>query len=257
MNKYIRLVIVLLLLVTSCKSKKSVTESDVATFSTRKVISNHMSADFNKKTLNARITAKYRDPKSSASFSVRLRMEKDKTIWLSATKFGIPVAKAKITPERVSYYEKLNRTYFDGDFALISKFLGTDLNYEKLQNLLLGQAILDLKKGKYNSDFKNSSYEVLPKKSNELYEILFVMNPENFKLKSQQVKSRAEEQLLAVSYPNYTEIEGQTIPKKIAIRAIDKKNVTTINMEYKTVVLDEELTFPFSIPQGYKELKIE
>lgn len=257
MNRYIRLIIVLLLLVTSCKSKKSAVEGDVATISTKKVISNHVDADFKGNTLNAKITAKYKDRKSSASFSVKLRMEKDKTIWLSATKFGIPVAKAKITPERVSYYEKLNRTYFDGDFALISKFLGTDLDYEKLQNLLLGQAILDLKKGRFNSDYKNESYQLLPKRSNDLYEILFVMNPENFKLKSQQVKSRAEEQLLSVSYPNYTEVDGETIPKKIAIRAIDKKNITTINMEYKSVVLDQELSFPFSIPQGYKELKIE
>lgn len=257
MNRYIRFGIVLMLLVTSCKSKKNVAEGDIASISTRKVINNHIEADFDRKTLNARITAKYKDPKSSASFSVKLRMEKDKTIWLSATKFGIPVAKAKITPERVSYYEKLNRTYFDGDFALVSKFLGTDLNYEKLQNLLLGQAILDLKKGKFSSDYKNESYEVLPKKSNDLYEILFVMNPENFKLKSQQVKSRAAQQMLAVSYPNYTEVDGETIPKKIAIRAVDKTNVTTINMEYKSVVLDEELTFPFTIPQGYKELKIE
>lgn len=257
MNKYIQFGIVLMLLVTSCKSTKEAAGGDVSNFSTRKLINSHVSADFGSTTLNAKITAKYKDAKSSASFSVKLRMEKDKTIWLSATKFGIPVAKAKITPTRVSYYEKLNRTYFDGDFALISKFLGTEFDYGKLQNLLLGQAILDLKKGKYSSDYKNESYELLPKRSNELYEILFVMNPENFKLKSQQVKSRSDEQLLAVSYPNYTVVDGETIPKKIAIRAIDKKAITTINMEYKSVVLDEELRFPFKIPQGYKELKIE
>lgn len=257
MNRYIRLVVVLMLLVTSCKSKKHIAEGDVLTFSTRKVINNHENANFNRKTLNARITARYQNPKSSASFSVKLRMETDKTIWLSATKFGIPVAKAKITPERVSYYEKLSRTYFDGDFELISKFLGTTLDYEKLQNLLLGQAILDLKKGKFSSDYKNRSYELLPKKSDGLFEILFVMYSENFKLKSQQVKSHAEEQLLAVTYPSYSDVEGERIPKKIAIRAIDKKNITTINMEYKSVVLDEELTFPFTIPQGYTELKLK
>lgn len=257
MNKYIRLSIVLLLLVTSCKSTKTSTDGTSAAMSTRKVINNHINADFKSKTLNAKITAKYRDEKSSASFSVKLRMEKDKTIWLSATKFGIPVAKAKITPTRVSYYEKLNRTYFDGDFTLISNLLGTDLDYEKLQNLLLGQAILDLKKEKFNSDFKNEVYELNPKKSNGLYELLFVLDPQNFKLKSQQIKSRADEQLLAVSYLDYATVDGEIIPKKIAIRAIDKKAITTINMEYKSVVLDQDLTFPFSIPQGYKELKIK
>ena len=41
------------------------------------------------------------------------------------------MAKALITPTKVSYYEKINNTYFEGDFSLLSNWLGTDLDFQK------------------------------------------------------------------------------------------------------------------------------
>ena len=127
--KHIYKILILLLVVSSCKSKREVTDANaIKNISTKKIINNHYSNNFNKKTIYARLNAKYRDKKTSATVSIKLRLEKDKTIWMSATKFGLPIAKVKITPKRVMYYEKLQRTYFDGDFSLLSKWLGTDLD---------------------------------------------------------------------------------------------------------------------------------
>jgi hypothetical protein len=76
------------------------------------------------------------------------------------------------------YYEKLQRTYFDGDFSLLSKWLGAELDYEKVQNILLGQAVLNLKKGKYNSEIANNLYQLKPKKDVDLFGILFINHPD-------------------------------------------------------------------------------
>jgi hypothetical protein len=48
------------------------------------------------------------------------------------------MAKASITPTSVSYYG----TYFEGDFSALSQWLGTDLDYNKIQNMLLGEALI-------------------------------------------------------------------------------------------------------------------
>lgn len=258
MKLFSKIVLLILLIFTSCKSNKNVVDANnVNAISTKKIISNHYNSDFSHKTINAKINAKYRDNKTSVSFSIKLRLEKDKTIWMSATKLGFPVAKVKITPSRVTYYEKLQRTYFDGDFSLLSKWLGTELDYEKVQNILLGQAVLNLRKGKYDSRIDNNLYEIKPKKDNDLFGILFFMNPENFKLNKQEIRNQEKEQLLTVSYPNYQVIKGDQFPENIHIRAIDHKKLTTINMEYRTVEFNEKLTFPFSIPSGYKEISLK
>jgi len=257
MKKISKIVLIFLLIFTSCKSNKNTVDTSINSISTKKIINSHYNADFNQKTVNAKINAKYKNEKTSVSFSIKLRLEKDKTIWMSATKFGIPVAKVKITPSRVVYYEKMQRTYFDGDFSLLSKWLGTELDYEKVQNILLGQAVLNLKKGKYNSEIANNLYQLKPKKDIDLFGILFFMNPENFKLNRQEIRNQEKQQLLSVSYPNYSKIKGEQFPKNIDIRAIDHKKITTINIEYRTVEFNENLTFPFSIPNGYKEISLK
>lgn len=258
MRNYLRIAILFSLVVTSCKSNKNVVDTDnIAVMSSNKIISNHYTNNFNQQTIYAKLSAKYSGKRSAMNFSIKLRLEKDKTIWMSATKFGIPVAKIKITPDRVSYYEKLQKVYFDGDFSLLSKWLGTDLDYEKVQNILLGQAVINLKKGKYVSSVDNNLYQLTPKKNNDLFGILFFMNPENFKLNKQEIRNQEKQQIFSVSYPNYKEIKGEQFPKNINIRAIDDKNLTTIKIEYRSVEFNEELTFPFSIPNGYKEIRLK
>ena len=253
-----KILILILLVITSCKTNKNITESsNITTISTKKIINNHYNNNFHQQTVYAKMNAKYSDKKTSASVNIKLRLEKDKTIWMSATKLGIPLAKVKITPNRVLYYEKLQRTYFDGDFSLLSKWLGTELDYEKVQNILLGQAVLNLKKGKYNSEISQNSYQLSPKKDHELFGILFFMNPDNFKLNKQEIRHPEKQQLLSVSYPKYNEIKGEQFPKNINIRATDNKNLTTINLEYRSVEFNRELTFPFSIPKGYKEISLK
>jgi hypothetical protein len=253
-----KILLLLFLGFTSCKSSKKITETiKVEEVSTKKLISNHYEHVFNKQTLEARLNAKYNDKNTSATIVVKLRLEKDKTIWMSATKMSIPIAKLKITPNRVSYYEKLNKTYFDGDFSLLTKWLGTELDYEKVQNILLGQAILNLRKGKYDSKITDNMYELIPKKNEDLFDILFFLNPENFKLEKQEINNQKKKQMLQVSYPNYTNIEGEEMPQNIDITAKDIKKTTTINIEYKSVEFNKELTYPFEIPSGYKQISLK
>ncbi len=258
MKHFSKILILILLVVTSCKTTKNTTGiNNVDILSTNKIISNHYTNNFHQQTVSANLKTKYKDNKTSATVSIKLRLEKDKTIWMSATKFGIPLAKVKITPNRVLYYEKLQRTYFDGDFSLLSKWLGTELDYEKVQNILLGQAVLNLKKGRYNSVINENSYQLSPKKDNELFGILFFMNPYTFKVNKQEIRHPEKQQLLSVSYPNYSEIKGEQFPKNINIRAIENMNLTTINIEYHSVEFNNVLTFPFSIPNGYKEISLK
>jgi hypothetical protein len=41
---------------------------------------------------------------------------------------------------------KNKRNLFEGDFSALSQWLGTDLDYNKIQNLLVGEALDDLRR---------------------------------------------------------------------------------------------------------------
>ena len=178
MIKIAKYLLLILLVATSCKSKKAVIKTDdITSLTSKKIIKNHVQNEFNQQTLAAKLKTNYKDNKTNVSLTIKLRLEKDKTIWMSATKLSIPVAKIMITPDGVKFYEKIKRTYFEGDFSYLSKLLGAELDFDKFQNLLLGQAILDLKEQKYEASLNGNSHQLKPKKGNINFDILFWVNP--------------------------------------------------------------------------------
>ncbi|GGX31934.1 DUF4292 domain-containing protein [Aquimarina muelleri] len=257
MNKIWYLLCFSLIVFNSCKGTKAVNESRIKKLNAEKVIVNHYNRSFNFKTLNARIKVKYHSDKQSFSPYASLRIEKDKAIWLSVKMLGITLAKALITPEKVSYYEKIENTYFEGDFKLLSKWLGTDLDYDKLQQLLLGQSLFNLREDKYEVTIEDRVYQLQPKKELELFERLFLLRPDTFKMVSQQLNQPIENRRLNINYASYQIVGNQDFPKQIYIEALQGKEKTTIEIDYKTVDYNTKIGFPFTIPSGYKQVTVQ
>lgn len=243
---------VLFVLVVSCGTKKIVGDGTASEkMSAKNVIRQHYLNQLDFKTLAGKLKINYSDGNSEQSLSVSLRMEKDKAIWISAP-FGI--VKAYITPERVSFYNKLNNEYFDGDFSYLSNLLGTELDFEKVQNLLLGQALFDLRGESYNALVSEENYELKPKTPGTLFKTLFQIEPKNFKMASQQLSQPLRKRLLVVNYKNYQKINKWILPNEIYIVAIEKDKRNTIDIEYRNIEFDEAVRFPYKIPDGYDEI---
>lgn len=245
----------LLVVIASCKSTKIITSGEVdANLSSKAVIKSHYASALNFKTISGKLKIDYEDKNASQGLSVSLRMEKDKAIWISAT---LGVVKAYITPNRVSFYNRLDNTYFDGDFSYLSKLLGTELDFEKVQSLLLGEAILDLRKDKYDVSISNENYELKPKKALDLFKILFQIEPKHFKIGSQQISQPEKGRLLNIAYKNYQEIDQKIIPNEITISATMNGNQSLIGLEYKNIEFNRNLKFPYDIPKGFQEIILE
>ncbi len=247
--------LLIILLVFSCKTAKTVSSDGEITsdFSAKQLIKKNAKSVANFKTLTARVKADYSRKDKSKGTTISLRMEKDKTIWMS--KLGI--IKMIITPNRVALYNKLDNTYFDGDFELLSDFVGTDLDFNKVQNILLGEALFNLKKDDYVASTHENSYLLKPKTPNALFEIFYLLNPSHFKMDSQQFTQHQEQRHLQIDYKNYQEVDKQTLPQNIKIIALESFDETIIDLEYKSVALNEKIRFPFRIPSGYKEIEIK
>ena len=243
-----------LLLFIGCKSSRTVTYSgEVANLSTKNIIKNHYRNALNFKTIRGKLKVRFDDGKKEESFKLSLRMKKAEAIWLSAT---LSLVKVYITPKKVSFYNKLDNTYFEGDFSLISKFLGTELDFEKVQNLLLGNALFDLKNERFDSEILGKTYALKPKRDFELFKRLFLLDAYHFKMKQQRLEQSTENRLLTIDYPEYQEITGQVFPKNVEIKAEEVNKTINIQVEYKNITFNEDVRFPFKIPSGYKEIKI-
>ncbi|WP_246284965.1 DUF4292 domain-containing protein [Winogradskyella wichelsiae] len=243
-------------LVMSCSGTKSVIASGVASdkLSAKQVIKQHEKSDADFKTMNAKVAIDLIEGKKEQGHTFNLRMEKDKVIWLSAS-FGM--ARMMITPDKVKFYNKLDGEYFDGDYKLLSDVVGIDLDFNKVQNILLGQSIYDLEQEAHQVSVNGNSYALSPKDQNVLIELFYLINPSHFKMDSLQMYQQSEKRMLQVDYASYQEVDKQIIPENIKIIAVDNDDEVIITMAFKSVSLDDEVRFPFNIPAGYKEIVIK
>ncbi|MEW4922424.1 DUF4292 domain-containing protein [Algibacter sp. 2305UL17-15] len=242
------------LALTGCKSSKTISEGDKNfRLSAKQLIKENARKSPDFKTLQSKLKITYSEGEKRHSHTVSYRMQKDEVLWMSAT-FG--VIRAKITPKTVAFYNKLDNTYFEGDFEYFSKLLGTDLNFERVQNIILGEALFNLKDESYKVSVHEGSYLLQPKNQRTLFEIFFLLNPSHYKVKSQQLSQITEQRHLQIDYLTHQEVDTQVLPEHIKVIAVEGTDEMIAELEFKSVSLNEDLRFPFKIPSGFKKIEL-
>ena len=252
--------LILVLVFASCKTKKTVTEQSVSKEvvvenRAKEIIEKHYENKIDFQTVSIRSVADYEDQKQAISIGADIRIKKDEVIWINLKFFGIPMAKALITPTRVSYYEKTNNTYFDGNYSILTKMIGTDLDFQKVQNLLLGRPIDDLTKEVFIAEIVANLFQLKSKKQADI-EKLFRFETANYLLKEQFINQISKNRNVLVTYPSFTNQDNIFLPTGVTIIA-NQQNQVKINVEYKKITFNESLSFPYSIPDGYSQIKID
>lgn len=244
---------VLLCLSLSCNSARSIIANGKvdAKLTSKQLIRESTKRKAQFKTLQAKVKLDIVEGLKTSGYTLNLRMETDKTIWLNAT---LGLARAMITPDRVQFYDKINNQYFDGDYTLLSNLLGVELNFDKVQRLLLGESIFDLKDDTYVISNNEASYILEPKNQRALLELFLLFNPSHFKMDSQQLMQPSKQRFLQIDYTEYQKIENDILPQHIKIIAVEENEELKVLMEYKSVSINQEVRFPFKIPSGYKEI---
>ena len=112
-----------------CKAAKVVQSNETLDpkMSVKQIVKKYNKSQSEFTTLQGRLKVEYVQGERSETHTLTLRMGYDHTIWVNAF---LNMVRLKITPDRVRFYNKLDKTYFDGDYALISELLGTDLRFE-------------------------------------------------------------------------------------------------------------------------------
>lgn len=256
MKKY--LVFLTLILLIGCKTKQTAANvtDNISDASAKKIIDKHYTNTLDFSTLYIKANAKYSDQKQNQNVTADIRIKKDEQILVSIRFLGITMAKALITPTTVSYYEKIKGTYYEGDFTSLSKWLGTDLNFEKVQNLLVGEALDNLKEGKYKESVVDQLYRLDDQKQSNLKQSYF-FDADKFLLQKEQITQTSENVMIQVAYSDHKTFDQGVLPSRVEINTIQAKGKTDISLNYNSISFNEELSFPYSIPDGYKKVIIK
>ncbi len=254
MKKYLFLLFAVLFLV-SCGGVKTTT-STAESMAAKKVFNAHQNSSPNFETLVTRLQLTHRTEEREQRITVSMRMKKDEIIWIRAAILGFTVAKAYITPEKVIYYETIGQTYFEGDYSLLSSWLGIEVDFEKTQNILLGQALFDLNSSEYTSEVAQNKYKIQPKNQAANFIHSLFLYPGSFRVAATSIEQPQYNRVVFVSYGDYQQVENQFFPSKISVVTNDEGKQTNIVLDYRNIDLNVSVGFPFEVPSGYERIEL-
>ena len=127
----------------SCKvQEKNNVKLKIKTRSPNFLVKKLKSNEFQFETISAKAAVSVIDSADKKkSFKTHIRIRKDSVIWMSITSFSIEAARVTITKDSVKFINRLNKEYFIGDFSYINRVFGTDLDYQMMEALLIGNSL--------------------------------------------------------------------------------------------------------------------
>lgn len=246
-------VIGLLFFIVSCGSNTMKNTAEISNISKSSLYKEYQNQAFQNSSFNTvKIDAKllYKSDKSSQKAGLKLRIAKGEKIWMSGDFLGISVAKLLIEKDSVFYYNKYDKTYFKGSFDFIKQIIGVDVSYQTLEQLLLGDLIIQNKKFKnYELEIKDNAYFLTDEKD-YLYTKKASIYPLIFKTKYQSIQSNITKSLFQAFYNNHQEIEQFLFPKVIEFHGDNHQKHTLISINYDKITVNQQLRFPFKIPSS-------
>ncbi len=204
-------------------------------------------------------------------FKTHIRIKQDSAIWISITPLlGIEMARVLITKDTVKLLNRVKKEYFIGDFEYINKLFGSDLDYQMIEALLIGNSLdfemeekihskVDRKKGLYylSTVKKRIIKKELEKDKDKLKDQAQALwlDPETFKIKEILLSTVESDNTLTGVYEDYRELGSQILPYEMLF-TLQSKTTVKIGVEYTKFTTGKVLTFPFKIPTKYEQINL-
>jgi hypothetical protein len=218
------------------------------------------------KWFSAKVDANTTVDNQSNSFNANLRMKIDSAIWMSISPaLGIEVARAYITRDSLKFINRINGTYFSGNYAYLNNLLQIEVNFNMIQSILTGNAYLHYTVENYASakDEQGLILSTLKKRKirrgNELelpqiltQEIWY--SPSHNKIIRMEMQDYRPVRKFLVLYPSFTTEQEIKVPERMLIQAQAEKQVA-INLAFSRITVNQELNLPFSIPKNYEQIR--
>ncbi len=254
------------LVTTSCSSSKKVSAKRNLKkygFEYLKLKNEENELTFNN--LSAKLSLTYSNEKSSTRLQGRLRMKQDSILWISfSPAMGIEAARLILTQDSIKFINRLNKTYFTGEYQMLDTLISTTIDYTIIQSMILANELPYYKLDNYSVKADNNMYLLTMEKkrkvkrkikrgkspTNVIVEKVW-LDPVNFRMRRVEMNEIGDDKKkLVVQYDDYRKVEGKMFPFKIKI-SVSADNDIVIDVDYSKVHFDETLSFPFRIPSKY------
>lgn len=257
----------MIFILASCTAKKTVVEANpkikvIEPTSTNKYFYDAIEkkSDFEAVKITSKIDVEI--GKFIPTINATIYIENNQKIWMNMSAFFMNMARGIATPQGLKAYEKIDNTYIDSDFSYLNKLLKINfLNYNSLQNLLVGKTFMPIKEEDFTLHKNNDGYSLKSIKTQEINangktneyhtEYEFSNDFDLIKVSLKDVKSKDN---LEILYQNWNNINGQRFPKnvKLIIKGQKTDQILIENTKFEF----SKMETPYSVPNNYKKREL-
>jgi hypothetical protein len=258
-------IFILFIILTSCNPQRKVIKAPIKEEGADYLFKKLKEHELQYSWLTAKFSAEYKNKGKSTSFNGQIRICKDSVIWLSfSPALGIEVFRMMLTQDSVKFINRMNDTYFVGDYNYVNRYLNTNIDYDILQSFLTGNDLSFYENGKFKAGLDNNYYKLATAERTKLKKFVrgnqehlrvliqnIWIDPETFKIVKANVKEIREPNIqLEAKYSTFEKIEEQLFPKDMSFE-ISADNNLSVSVSFNKITINTPQSFPFKVPQSY------
>ena len=202
-------------------------------------------------TFNAKVGIDYKGADGkNYDFNANVRMYRDSAIWISANSIlGIEAMRVFISRDSVKLLDKLKKVYTARSVDYLQDVTSLPLDLPTLQNLIIGNAVfMDSQVVSFSSNNNTVSMLII----GQWFKNLLTLNASNHSLIHSKLDdvNMARNRTADLSYDDYETKKGYLFSTKRRITVTEKSRLD-IKLDFKQYDLNENVSFPFSVPKNY------
>ena len=261
--------IIFTLILFSCKTTRTIYKEPIKEYGADYLFEQLKSNELKFNFFSAKFFIDYINDMNKVSFRGQIRIKKDSLIWISfSPALGIEVARLMITNDSVKFINRINDTYFIGDYDFVNDFLETNIDFDIIQSFITGNDFTYYENGKFRASIDSKEYRLSTaarsklkkyvKKSEENPKVFIQtiwLNPENFKITQLHIKEIKKENIkLEAIYDDFIFIDQQLFPSNINFHVLAENNIK-VAVDYSKIIINKPLRFPFKIPRKFTQIQ--
>lgn len=262
--KHIILFIIPLLVLASCSSTKKLEKQlntiSVSTFSIFDSIAKY---EHNVQSFSSNFSVKI-DADKSIPLKGSLRIKRDSIIWITISPgLNIEAMRVKLTPDSVFMVNRLDKTYYSGDYSIVYNMFGIVLNFKSIQSLLLNEPVFypfniaaDSVAPTHMYDFKKKDNVYTLERNKDTLHVnqKFLVTDSTFKIAHIEIKDKDKNLKFESAYSNFQILANALFPNNSAISIKLNSKEISIQLEYIKPECNNQYQYPFSINSKYNKL---
>ncbi len=261
--------LLMLIILASCSSQRMIIKAPIKEEGAEYLFKKLKEHELQYNWLTAKFYAEYKNKGQTTSLNGQIRIRKDSVIWLSfSPALGIEVFRMMLTQDSVKFINRMNNSFFTGDYNYVNRYLHTNIDFDILQSFLTGNDLSFYENGKFRAGLDNNSYKLATaermklkkfiRNSQEKLRVLIQniwIDPESFKITRADVKEIRDPNIkLESRYSSFEKIGDQLFPKEMSFD-ISADNNLSVTVSFNKITVNTAQTFPFKIPQSYHPAK--